>query len=405
MGVLTIFAVLSLVGAVIGYTTKWTSVQLIFRPSTYVGIGPLGWQGVVQRRSPKFAQGVADTLRVVAPLDRMLARIDSNEFARVATDQLGKHIDEIAPGIIELIAPGAWADAPARVQDMLRSLLRQEATEAIAEIIDETRALVPDLIDFDRLALDLFSGDNADRLARLIRTIGDQQLRTVIRYGAVVGFFVGLVEAVAYLAFNRWWLLPVIGALDGIVNNWMGIRMIFRPLEPRRYLGLFRYQGLFPARQAQIARDYAQLIAAEVLTPVSIGTRLRDADLIDPVLKAAYEILDRRICAQIAVLGPVLGVDPTPELRQSVVAATTAALATRNISLSDLPLISAYLDERLQVATTIEEELVQMSKRDFEGILRGIFEEDEPLLVGIGGVIGALIGCLQAALILGLHLG
>ena len=46
-----------------------------------------------------------------------------------------------------------------------------------------------------------------------------------------------------------------------------------------------------------------------------------------------------------------------------------------------------------------------MDKLEFERILRGIFEEDEPLLIGIGGGIGALIGCLQAVLVLSLNLG
>ncbi len=40
-----------------------------------------------------------------------------------------------------------------------------------------------------------------------------------------------------------------------------------------------------------------------------------------------------------------------------------------------------------------------MSKLEFEGILRGIFEEDEKVLIGIGGVIGAVIGTLQAAIV------
>ena len=43
--------------------------------------------------------------------------------------------------------------------------------------------------------------------------------------------------------------------------------MILRPLERRRYRGLFAYQGLFPARQAEIAHDDGKMMAAEVLTP------------------------------------------------------------------------------------------------------------------------------------------
>jgi uncharacterized membrane protein YheB (UPF0754 family) len=45
-----------------------------------------------------------------------------------------------------------------------------------------------------------------------------------------------------------------------------------------------------------------------------------------------------------------------------------------------------------------------MSKMEFEEILRGIFEEDERTLIGVGGVLGAAIGTLQAGIVLSLGL-
>ena len=404
MSVVYLFTVLAVVGAVIGYTTKWTSVQLIFRPARYVGIGRLGWQGVVQRRSPKFALGIAGTLRAVAPVDLMLDRVDPQEFARVVMDEIGDHVDALALEVIERLSPGAWDKASDRVRELLRTQLRKEASGAISELVVESRVLAPALLDFDGLALEMFSGPNADRLARLIRKIGDRELRVVVLYGAFVGFFVGLAEALLYLAFDRWWLLPAVGAIDGLVNNWMGIQMIFRPLHPKRYLGVIRYQGLFPARQAEIAHDYAQMMAAEVLSPASIALRLETTGQMEPIIKAAREIMHRRLKGQLALLGPLLGVRPTADLEQDVLETATAALLGRGISLGDLPGVVSFLEDRLQVAATIEAELAGMSKAEFETILRGIFDEDEPLLIGIGGAIGALIGCLQAALVLGLHL-
>ena len=43
-----------------------------------------------------------------------------------------------------------------------------------------------------------------------------------------------------------------------------------------------------------------------------------------------------------------------------------------------------------------------LPKDEFETILRGIFTEDEKVLVGIGGVIGGVIGTLQAVIALSL---
>ena len=406
METLTIFVVLSVVGAVIGYTTKWTSVQLIFKPSRFVGIGSIGWQGVVQRRSPKFAAGVAGTLREVLPLEELLARIDPHELAALVADALAARLDALAPEVMDAVAPGAWANTPDHVRDVLGVMLRQELVDVLAELITLARPTIGAArLDVDGLVVELLSGDNADRLARLVQAIGARELRTVIRYGAVVGFFVGLLEAVAYLVFDRWWLLPAIGAADGLVNNWMGIQMIFRPLERRRYFGLFPYQGLFPKRQAQIAHDYGHMMATEVLTPGVLAEHIAGSSIADELVDLAREVLARRLAPQLELVGPALGVEPSPGLIDRVVDAALDAAVGQELELDQLADVVAHLDDRLQIAATIEERLGSMDKLEFEKVLRGIFEEDEPLLVGIGGVIGALIGCVQAAVVLSLAHG
>jgi uncharacterized membrane protein YheB (UPF0754 family) len=188
----------------------------------------------------------------------------------------------------------------------------------------------------------------------------------------------------------------------------MGIQMIFRPLEPRRYLGVFRYQGLFPARQHEIARDYGKMMAAEVLTPRAVADQIARSPAQAELARIIHEVLDRRLGAQMAMLGPMLGVEATPERREQVVATAMEALgasADRVLpDLADYPPVEAYLDRRLEIAHTIESRLGEMTKVEFETILRGIFEEDEKTLIAIGGVIGAVIGTLQAALVLALNL-
>ena len=48
----------------------------------------------------------------------------------------------------------------------------------------------------------------------------------------------------------------------------------------------------------------------------------------------------------------------------------------------------------------IEERLSVLDKHQFERMLRGIFEEDEVILVLIGGVLGGAVGALQGAIVL-----
>ena len=47
------------------------------------------------------------------------------------------------------------------------------------------------------------SGENADKLARLFQRIARNELRIVIWYGAVLGFFIGLFEVGFYAVLDR----------------------------------------------------------------------------------------------------------------------------------------------------------------------------------------------------------
>ena len=128
----------------------------------------------------------------------------------------------------------------------------------------------------------------------------------------------------------------------------------------------------------------------------------------DELVWIVHDVLDRRFGDQLAMIGPMLGIDVTPEVRARIVERTMAALgATAERVLPDLaayPAVEAYLERRLEIAQTIETKLAELSKAEFETILRQIFEDDEKTLIGIGGVIGGVIGIMQAGIVLGLGL-
>lgn len=72
-------------------------------------------------------------------------------------------------------------------------------------------------------------------------------------------------------------LLPVVASLIGYSTNWIAIRMLFRPLEEKKIFGFHVpfTPGLIPKRRNEIAENIGQAVAAHLLTPEAIETRLR----------------------------------------------------------------------------------------------------------------------------------
>jgi uncharacterized membrane protein YheB (UPF0754 family) len=387
---------LPVAGALIGLATKWAAIKLVFWPSEFVGVGPVGWQGIVQRRSAKFAGGVADTVAGKAiSVSDLLHRVDGAALAAAIEPHVVERGDDLARSCFA--ACGVTEASPAMV-----ALLASELPAHIRRIAKQlTNDLGPEVaasLDVRNLVVDRLSGRNADRLAHLTKSVAAHELRWVIWYGGILGFGIGAIGIAGVAVFERWWMLPVIGAIDGLVNNYLAITMIFRPLERKRYLGVFPYQGLFAARQAEISEAYGAMMASEVLTPANLLEELggRAGELLPvalPALDAALRPLGEAI-ADAARL-------PTDEgLSQQLVFGLLPALGP--LLDAARPELEGALATQLDIASTISATLATMPKEEFEHVLRGIFEDDEITLILIGGVLGAAIGTLQAGLLVAL---
>lgn len=404
MNVVGIAIFLPIVAAIIGWTTKWMALKLIFKPERRVGIGPIAWQGIVVRRAEKFASGIADTVSGAAlDLDELFDRIDAEALA----DLIGPVLDQCAPdlseAVVETVRPGTWGQMPPADRQAISEMIAIQGRTAAEEIIEEIKPVVKESIDLHDLIISLLSGENAGRLSRLVQLVGSHELRWIIWYGAVMGFLIGVVEVGFYISLERWWILPVVGAFDGLVNNWLAIQMIFLPRERKKYLGILPYQGMFPARQAEISRNYATMMADEILTFDNLAELLARTGGAARIGAAARHAAAVKFGPALQVLTAATDAEPGPELTDRVFDAVAPIVAAALLPERDR--LAEYLDKKLELASTMEERLAALPKVEFETILRSIFREDEATLISLGGVLGTAIGVLQALIVVASGLG
>ena len=58
------------------------------------------------------------------------------------------------------------------------------------------------------------------------------------------------------------YVIPFISAFIGWFTNWIAIKMLFHPREPKRFL-FMTIQGIFPKRQQQFAQKLGATVANE----------------------------------------------------------------------------------------------------------------------------------------------
>jgi len=399
----TLLLGLPLATAFVGWVTNWAVVKMIFWPERFIGVGRFGWQGIVYRYHRKFAEGAADLVkgRLYSARD-IVDRIEPEELEALYEGAFQAQALPVVRRCAELLRPGAWDALPENVRAVAVEQVRREGREALAELFARFQERSDELIDLKHMAVQALTRDGGRNMAALVQKFGATELRFIVRYGAVFGFAMGLVEAALWSVFALGWLLPLAGAVVGAITNWLALQMIFRPMEPTRYLGLVTYQGLFPRRQHEIARDYAHVSASEIVTARNLIGMLSEGEAGERLARLVAGVVSARLDARAEQLRPLLDAGGI-ELDRPTLARLEAEILVQIVQAVPeiTPELERYLDEKLDVAAIIHERMSTLSKPEFERVLRGVFEEDEVILVALGGVFGGLIGLAQVAWLLG----
>ncbi len=73
-------------------------------------------------------------------------------------------------------------------------------------------------------------------------------------------------------------LPPLLGAIIGYVTNALAIRMLFRPLTEKRFLGIRipLTPGIIPRQRSELARSIGRMVSTKLITDEVVVLRLRD---------------------------------------------------------------------------------------------------------------------------------
>lgn len=195
-------------------------------------------------------------------------------------------------------------------------------------------------------------------------------------------------------SLGTWITVPLVGGLIGYVTNWIAVKMIFRPLQPVRFLG-FRIQGLIGKRHKELAQSIGRTVGGHLISHKDIVKSFNKLDLSDVMT----EVLDKGLQPKVDQLRalPLIG----GFLTQERVAELRGALVQGILEHKDLirdrlePAIEASLDVKAIVADKVEAFPVEK----LEAMILGVANRELRAIEWLGGVLGVLIGIGQVLLI------
>ncbi len=414
-----ILLTIPVISGLIGYVTNYVGIKMLFYPVHFHGFvlpglataarmlprklqsipglldGRVGWQGVIPSRAAKMGSIAVDTgvAKLGSPRE-FYEKLDPEKIAEHILATSRDDIRELVDQLIRREYPRLWRDTPAQIREAVHDRVQAQLPDIVRTVTAEIGENIDQILDIKLMVIRHIEA-RPELANQIFLEVGEKELKFVVNAGAYYGFGLGIPSIFIFQWVDQWWVLPIAGVLVGYATNWIAIKNIFLPIVPTR-IGPITFHGLFMRRQKEVARQYARLIATDVVNLQNIGQEFmqgRRSDRTRSMIASALRpAIDRAVGPLRGAVRLALGPAQYDAIRESM---ATEALEHTLTPLSD-PEFNARQAKELEDLLTARMEV--LPPHDFAELLRSAVEEDEWMLLFIGAVLGFAAGWLQAIL-------
>ena len=191
-------------------------------------------------------------------------------------------------------------------------------------------------------------------------------------------------------------ILPVIAALIGWATNFVAIKMLFHPQDPKKIMGI-TFQGVFPKRQKQIAEKLGELVANELFSIKDVAQKIEELSTRPEALEEVGKRIDKTIREKLVAAFPMLSMFLSDEMIVKVTKLFQSEL--EDFLRASAQGLAAKMEDSVDVKSLVEEKVRSFSSNKIEELLLGFMEQEFRFIEKIGAVLGFLIGCIQVILV------
>ena len=409
-----------LITGIIGYGTNWVAIRLLFRPLEFVGVrvpgmtelapsfprklkqipgvveGRIGWQGIIPSRSARMGTIAAEKgISKIATEREFYREFDPERIAAHIVASSEPEVRELTEEVFREEYPELWRDTPEPVRELVHARVRERLPHIADEITGRIGEHIEELLDINLMITDHLD-ERPELLSRLFLEVGDRELKFVVNSGFLIGGFLGFFSIPLFLVVGSDLVLPLCGVVVGYATNWIALKVIFLPIEERR-LGPLRLQGLFIKRQPEAAEKYAEIVADEIVTIGNVAETLLHGSQSDRTRKMIRDAVRPEVDRAVGVAAPAVRVATGSDRYEAARESFAAETADRTIEPLQDPEFNEERSEAIRALITGR--IRDLPPRDFVGLLRPAFVEDEWMLILLGAALGFVAGWIQLAVV------
>lgn len=187
-----------------------------------------------------------------------------------------------------------------------------------------------------------------------------------------------------------WITIPAIGGLIGWSTNWLAVKMIFRPIRPRRFL-FFKVQGLVGRRQQDLAKAIGRVVGNHLVEHKDVVKSLNKLDFQGILANVLDKGLGPKIqeLRGLPLIGGFLTEERVRDIRNSIV---DGIMKHKDAVLDE---VERGLAKGLDVPALVEKKVAAFAIEKLEAMILEVASRELHAIEVLGGVLGVLIGLAQ----------
>ncbi|OIU86097.1 hypothetical protein [Acinetobacter sp. AR2-3] len=414
------WAVLSIipVTAFVTWAHVWMALKMVFYPINFWGfhLGPLpvGWQGIVPRKAGRISGIITDnTLSKLGSIREFLQAMDPDDMARIIGEQVGFELEHLIDEVMMDRNAVLWENLPFAIKRRIYAQAQKQMPAILRELVTELTMNVESLVDMREMVVSQMEGDRR-LMVRMFLKVGQKEINFIWHISALIGMFFGIFQMIVWFVVPWHWTVPFWAAIWGFLTNWIAIWMVFNPLYPhpvkypqffarttnRKFpwikpviprIGTYNIQGAFMKRQDEVSDVFASVVTEDLITLKSIMTEMMYGGRKDKTRR----IIKRHINEIMET--PLVRTSLQLSLGPKEYAKLKTDLIDRSIEITMVPVCDpAFNASRAQkIYQMFRDRIRELTPKEFQNLLRPAFQEDEWILILLGGVTGFIAGLIH----------
>ena len=187
-------------------------------------------------------------------------------------------------------------------------------------------------------------------------------------------------------------LLPFIAALIGWMTNYIAVKMLFHPKEPKKFIGI-AFQGVFPKRQHALAEKLGQLVADELFSISDVSAKIKEFATSDEAMNEVGKRIEMTIRNKLVQAFPMLAMFLSDEMVEKVTGLFKNEL--KDFLSATSQGMGEKLEENLNVQEMVKERVNAFSSEKLEELLNQLMKKEFKFIELVGAILGFFIGCIQ----------